>query len=396
MPEELKKEFDEISKTYDLNFIESNKLKELIPKLNKHEQDELKENTQIDLQKILDILFKRVNINNLRSLNILFSKALTPSIDVGFNPEIEKISKELNIRPELLFNIAMQEKMSNCINSRFINDKKIINKISSNISDLLSLVEQRFENTLKNTGDGSIAISNIKTKIKSIKINNVGLEQLVFLQNELINSALSIENEIDNVGKTILSSKSEISILQNKISKLENELEKTKEESSRDDLTELLNRKAYEKEASKLESLYSRSQNNYAIVFIDLDNFKKVNDTYGHSAGDMVLVKFSKFLKKETRGLDIIARYGGEEFVAILNFTIIEELVRYLKRIKNIINENVFLYKEKKITVTFSAGVAIRNNHSSYKDTIHKADTLLYRAKDQGKNKIILENGLVL
>ena len=336
------------------------------------------------------------NITHLKSLNILFIKALTPSIDVGFNPEIQKITKELNVRPELLFNIAMQEKISNCINNRFINDKKIINKISSNIADLLSIVDQRFENTLKNTGDRSIAIANIKTKIQSIKINDVGLEQLVFLQNELINSALSIENEIDNVGKTILSSKLEISILQNKISKLEIELEKTKQESSKDDLTQLLNRKTYEKEANKLESLYSRNHNNYAVVFIDLDDFKNINDTYGHSAGDMVLTIFSKFLKKETRDWDIISRYGGEEFVALVHFTINEELARYLKRIKNIINENLFLYSEQKIKVTFSAGVAIRNKHTSYEETIQKADELLYNAKNNGKNKIIIEDGVIL
>ncbi len=396
MPKEYKEKLYKIFKIYDTDFIDLEKIKQFISKLNKYEQEELKKNNTLDIQTIINILLKRVSVNNIRSLNKLFDKALTPSIDIGFNPEIQKISKELNVRPELLFNIAMQEKISNCINNRFINDKKIINTISSNIADLLNIIDQRFESTLKNTGDGSIAISNIKTKIQAIQINDVGLEQLVLLQNELITSALSIENEIDNVGKTILSSKSEISILQDKISKLENELEQTKQESSKDDLTKLLNRKAYEKEAKKIESLYSRNHNNYAIVFIDLDNFKNINDTYGHRAGDMILINFAKFIKKETRGLDIIARYGGEEFIAIVNFTINEELIRYLKRIKNIINKNLFLYNEKKIKVTFSAGVAIRNTYTSYENTIQKADILLYEAKNSGKSKIVIEDGVVL
>ena len=107
-------------------------------------------------------------------------------------------------------------------------------------------------------------------------------------------------------------------------------------------------------------------------------------------------VYFAKVLNKNTREHDILGRYGGEEFVAIVHFNLKRELLKYLKRIKAIINENSFIYKNQKIKVTFSAGVAIRNNHDTYDGTIQKADLLLYEAKEGGRNKIVIEDGTII
>ena len=107
----------------------------------------------------------------------------------------------------------------------------------------------------------------------------------------------------------------------------------------------------------------------------------------------MVLSTFGKILNKNTRDHDIVGRYGGEEFVAIVHYTLNSELLQYLKRIKTIVTQNSFVYKNQKIKVTFSAGVAIRSNYSSYENTIQQADMLLYQAKDAGRNQIKLEDG---
>jgi hypothetical protein len=101
-----------------------------------------------------------------------------------------------------------------------------------------------------------------------------------------------------------------------------------------------------------------------------------------------------KILNKSVREHDIVGRYGGEEFVAIIHFNLNRELLQFLKRIKTIVTENSFLYKDKKIKVTFSAGVAIRSSYPTYENTLQKADMLLYQAKENGRNKIILENGM--
>ena len=131
----------------------------------------------------------------------------------------------------------------------------------------------------------------------------------------------------------------------------------------------------------------------YAIIFFDLDHFKKINDTYGHSGGDMILSTFGKILNKYTRDMDIVGRYGGEEFIAIVHYNLKRELLQYIKRIKNIVTQNKFIYQDNKISITFSAGVTLRDDHKTYESALQKADMLLYEAKEAGRNKIIFEDG---
>ena len=181
--------------------------------------------------------------------------------------------------------------------------------------------------------------------------------------------------------------------LEQKVKSLEEELNKTKTENMRDHLTGLLTRKAFNDEIARIEASYNRLDTQYAVVFFDLDHFKNLNDTYGHECGDVVLSTFGKILNKSIREHDIVGRYGGEEFIAIIHFNLNRELLQFLKRIKSIVTENSFLYKDKKIKVTFSAGVAIRSNFDSYENSVQKADMLLYQAKENGRNKIVLENG---
>ena len=144
----------------------------------------------------------------------------------------------------------------------------------------------------------------------------------------------------------------------------------------------------------KVESSYSRLKTQYAIIFFDIDHFKKVNDTYGHECGDVVLSTFAKILDKSTREIDLVGRYGGEEFIAVVHFNLDRELLQFLKRVKTIVTENSFIYQDKKLKITFSAGVTIRDKYPTYDIALQKADALLYKAKESGRNKILLDNGI--
>jgi diguanylate cyclase (GGDEF)-like protein len=134
----------------------------------------------------------------------------------------------------------------------------------------------------------------------------------------------------------------------------------------------------------------------YAVSFFDIDFFKKVNDTYGHDAGDIVLKTFAQLLKKSLRKTDIIARYGGEEFIVLSIIKDEAHLPLFLSRLKKIVNENKFIYKEHKLKVTFSSGVVIRSKYDSFEDAIKKSDDLLYEAKRNGRNQIRFDNGDVI
>lgn len=345
-------------------------------------------------EKLIPLLLKRVHPKNVHILASIIKQSLLPSICEETNDEIDKLFTKIEEDANLLFDKNIQEKIKEFITKRFERDKQVVIEKTSDISKLVVLMEEYLNEAISSNGSGTKNVLNIREKIEAININENGLEALSKLQNELINAASLIEKEMSSVTDKLETGKTKVQELEEKVKTLEEELNKTKIENMKDHLTGLLTRKAFGDEVKKIESSYKRLNTQYAVVFFDLDHFKKLNDTYGHECGDVVLSTFGKILNKSIRDLDIVGRYGGEEFIAIIHFNLNRELLQFLKRIKSIVVENSFLYKDKKIKVTFSAGVAIRSSYDTYENTVQKADMLLYKAKENGRNKIILENGM--
>ena len=125
-------------------------------------------------------------------------------------------------------------------------------------------------------------------------------------------------------------------------------------------------------------------------IMIDLDFFKKVNDTYGHREGDKILRHAGKIFKSALRDGDIAARYGGEEFALLLPMTPLKEAATAAERIRKTVEETQFSEKIAKGKITISVGVTClqKNNFKSHKDFIEAADKALYRAKHSGRNRV--------
>ena len=372
----------------------NNDFENVLNYLSDEEKTEVKLNNLTSPEKLIPLLLKRVHPNNVKYLANLIKKSVLPSICPKTDEEIDNLFCKIENEPSLLFDKNIQIKIEDFINKRFERDKQVVIERTSDISKLVLLMEEYLNEAISSNGSGSKNVLNIKEKIESISIKENGLEALTKLQNELINAATSIEKEMNDVTNKLQTGKTKVQELEEKVKTLEDELSKTKIENMKDHLTGLLTRRAFGDEVKKIESAYNRIQTQYAVIFFDLDHFKKLNDTYGHECGDVVLSTFGKILNKSIRDHDIVGRYGGEEFVAIIHFNLNRELLQFLKRMKTIVTENSFLYKDKKIKVTFSAGVAIRNNYDTYENTLQKADMLLYQAKENGRNKIVLENGM--
>ena len=368
--------------------------KNIFELLSEKEKEVVNSRNISSVENLIPILLKRISPKNVEQLASLFKQSLLLSICPQTNDEIDALFSKISKDSNLLFQKEIQEKIEDFILKRFERDKKVVIERTSDISKLVVLMEEYLNEAISSNGSGSKNVLNIREKIEAINIKENGLEALSKLQNELVNAASSIEKEMDKVTNTLESGKTKVQELEEKIKTLEDELTKTKTENMRDALTGLLTRKAFAEEMKKIESSYNRINTQYAIVFFDLDHFKKINDTYGHEGGDVVLSTFGKIINKSVRDHDIVGRYGGEEFVAIIHFNINRELLQFLKRIKTIVTENSFLYKDQKIKVTFSAGVALRSSYDSYENALQKADMLLYQAKEAGRNKIILENGM--
>lgn len=161
-----------------------------------------------------------------------------------------------------------------------------------------------------------------------------------------------------------------------------------KKMASEDPLTGLLNRRSFLHELNKEIERSSRIGLTCTIVLIDLDHFKKINDTYGHDFGDEVLVAFSSILKRNSRQLDILCRYGGEEFVLLFPHTDLENSMNILERIKDDFADFPYSYN---IRPTFSGGAIITELKGDTVDVnllLKEVDILLYKAKENGRNRI--------
>ncbi len=164
---------------------------------------------------------------------------------------------------------------------------------------------------------------------------------------------------------------------------------KMAEMSTVDELTRLHNRRYF---IEALEGEFERAiryDAEIALVVLDLDYFKKVNDTYGHPTGDMVLTGVGKILNNHVRRSDIACRYGGEEFAVILPNLSKENIFPAYERFREMVSKQLFKYESAQIHITVSIGIAFSNDAESAKELLAHADQALYQAKESGRNRIV-------
>lgn len=163
---------------------------------------------------------------------------------------------------------------------------------------------------------------------------------------------------------------------------------KIKENSQRDFLTGLFNRNYF---FSAIGERIKNCGDGFAIVMVDVDNFKKCNDTFGHQYGDMVLKNISSIIKNNIRNEDMVARYGGEEIIIYMYDT--REIMNVYSRmdgIRKIIEKSSVEYNGKLCPVTVSMGISLSHDkNENIEDMIKRADMNLYKAKNSGKNKVV-------
>ena len=167
-----------------------------------------------------------------------------------------------------------------------------------------------------------------------------------------------------------------------------------RELATKDSLTGLYNHglliDLFEKELIK----QVRNSENISFIMLDIDHFKRINDNYGHTTGDMVLREISSILNKAVRCNDITARYGGEEFSVILVNTTLEEAKQVCERIRKTIEEHVFVLDDLRINLTVSLGFYFKTPSDARKlqDMIKLTDDALYQAKHNGRNRVEIVN----
>ncbi len=170
------------------------------------------------------------------------------------------------------------------------------------------------------------------------------------------------------------------------ITKLKLEIERLERESHIDPLTKAYNRRVFTKDISDILDAVGDKDVEMFLILIDADDFKKINDSYGHIAGDKTLIYLTKLIQSSLRKGVKVYRYGGEEFIIILNRTTLEEAQKSVNRIITETSESKLLYKGHNIHLTISAGITCYKKGDTPEMLIDRADSALYDAKAAGKN----------
>ncbi len=170
---------------------------------------------------------------------------------------------------------------------------------------------------------------------------------------------------------------------------LEETLIKLKEAASTDELTGLLNRRELNNRMEYELTKAQRKKTKISLLIVDLDHFKKINDTHGHHCGDLVLKYVADCLKQHFRNTDSVARWGGEEFLVLMPDTNLEKAEQVCSRALHSLSKGEFYYNTHPIKITASAGLCEMDHKSDPELALHIADERLYLAKTKGRNQII-------
>ena len=199
-------------------------------------------------------------------------------------------------------------------------------------------------------------------------------------ENDLESEIKDYISELENTNKQLLHQSKELAKVEKKL----------RIEATTDALSTLYNRRYIIGVSDRIFDTAVRYNQNLSVVMIDLDDFKNINDTYGHAVGDDVIVSCSKILKENVRSSDILARYGGEEFLILIPNTPYEEVLALATRIREAVEKiKIPFENEQTLVYTMSLGMThLQENDLNISQLIHRADKALYLSKSKGKNRI--------
>ncbi len=216
------------------------------------------------------------------------------------------------------------------------------------------------------------------------------MQQVQSLARELLERSQALQDKLHQSHDALRKARLHLENAQRRLQSLEQEICQLHLLVHEDPLTKTLNRRglllAFERESARA----NRQSQALAIALLDLDHFKKVNDRYGHEAGDQVLQQVSLFLQQGLRNTDIIARYGGEEFVILMPATTAQKAVEVLQRVLRQLLEAPLQIGKHQIPTSFSAGVAAYEPGNTLENTLTLADRALYAAKRAGRQRVFL------
>ncbi|MFZ2988732.1 diguanylate cyclase, partial [Ideonella sp.] len=213
------------------------------------------------------------------------------------------------------------------------------------------------------------------------------LESLAGVVREMVSESRSVHALVHATRERLHGEHGRAEALESQVRELEAELRRLSDEVATDALTQVANRRGLNQLFVAEQARLEREGSELAIGLLDIDNFKRLNDSLGHNVGDEALVALASHVRKSLRPIDVVARFGGEEFVVLLPGTPVEEGQSVLTRLQRQLSASLFMHEDKEVFVTFSAGVTRYRPGESLEEALERSDEALYEAKRTGKNR---------
>jgi len=304
--------------------------------------------------------------DDLKSLVKQICSDILTSIDIEDKPSREDVAKNLQNASQIIQNMSIDH-INSSEHARMILEKSYKEIAEKSISS--------YKNT---NGSFEKIAKNQEAALGKCQNNLIDLPAITDKFNSLQSD---MSNEVNKANETI--------------SKLTKEVEALEKNSTLDPLTKIYNRRALDKYLQQV-CIADKFTDEMHLLMLDIDDFKKINDVYGHLAGDKILIFLANLLRKTLRDGDKVFRYGGEEFIITLNRVKEKSCLEITQRILKLIRSSRLVYKGKSLNITVSIG-ATKYKKGDRPDTlIDRADKALYTSKNSGKNQmnVELENGV--
>ncbi len=213
------------------------------------------------------------------------------------------------------------------------------------------------------------------------------LESLAGIVREMVDETRAVHEVVSQTTQRLQDEHARAAEMAERVRQLEDELRQLSQEVGTDQLTQVANRRGLLRQFEVEQSRLDREGIVLAVGLLDIDNFKRLNDTLGHNTGDEALKFLARRVGEMLRPTDTLARYGGEEFVVLLPATEVAEAQTVLTRVQRLMSAELFMHENKQTFVTFSAGVTLFRRGEALEAALQRADEALYEAKRTGKNR---------
>jgi diguanylate cyclase len=263
--------------------------------------------------------------------------------------------------------------------------KKSLHDARDQIKQMLATFVDRLADFSESTSDYHDKIERCAAKISQAN----DITELGGVLDEVMRETRIIQLNAQRSRDELNEMRAKVKAAEQEVERLQLELANASELVRHDPLTGALNRKgmdeAFETEVARMQ----RHGSKLCLALLDIDNFKKLNDSLGHAAGDAALVHLAKVVQDAIRPADTLARYGGEEFVVILPDTALDDAVNAMVRVQRELTRHFFMHENDKLLITFSCGVAELGPDETAHAALQRADGAMYLAKRAGKNRVM-------